>query len=159
MKFILCLLTASLLTVLAPAHAQQAGKIPRIGYLSGRGSAPAPEFVQAMRNLGYESGKNFAIEHRSADSDREQVRDLAAELVRLRVDVIVAEGTGSATAARKATNTIPIVMAESTDPVGTGLVGSLARPGGNVTGITSLGGELGGNSWSCSRKRSSSSRI
>jgi putative tryptophan/tyrosine transport system substrate-binding protein len=125
------------------AEAQQL-KIHRIGYLSGRGSSPPQEFVQALRKLGYEEGKNIAIEHRSADSKRERVPDLAAELVRLKVDIIVAEGTNSTSAAKKTTSTIPIVMAESTDPVGTGLVASLARPGGNVTGLTSVGGELGG---------------
>jgi putative tryptophan/tyrosine transport system substrate-binding protein len=100
--------------------------------------------VQALRKLGYEEGKNITIEHRSADSRRERVPDLAAELVRLKVDVIVAEGTHSTSSAKKTTSTVPIVMAESTDPVGTGLVASLARPGGNVTGLTSVGGELGG---------------
>jgi len=126
------------------AQAQQPTKVPRIGYLSGRGSSPPQEFVQALRKLGYEEGKNITIEHRSADSKRERVPDLAAELVRLKVDIIVAEGTNATSAAKKTTSTIPIVMAESTDPVGTGLVTSLARPGANVTGLTSVGGELGG---------------
>jgi putative ABC transport system substrate-binding protein len=101
------------------AEAQQL-KIHRIGYLSGRGSSPPQEFVQALRKLGYEEGKNIAIEHRSADSKRERVPDLAAELVRLKIDIIVAEGTNATSAAKKTTSTIPIVMAESTDPVGTG---------------------------------------
>ena len=126
------------------AEAQQATKVYRIGYLSSRGSPPPQEFVQALRNLGYVEGKNITCEHRSADRERQQVPDFAAELVRLKVDTIVAEGTGRATAAKRATSTIPIVMAESTDPVGTGLVASLARPGGNITGVTSDSGELGG---------------
>jgi putative ABC transport system substrate-binding protein len=139
------LLATVFLVSASHAHAQQqAKKIPRIGYLAGRGSSPPAEFVQALKNLGYVEGKNIAIEHRSANSRRERVPDLAAELVRLKVDLIVAEGTGSAHAAKKATGTIPIVISESTDPVGTGLVTSLARPGGNITGLTSVGGELGG---------------
>jgi len=136
-------LCAMLFALCVSAEAQQP-KIFRLGYLSGRGSSPPQEFVQALRKLGYVEGKTIAIEHRSADSKREKVPDLAAELVHLKVDIIVAEGTGSATAAKKATSTIPIVIAESTDPVGTGLVASLARPSGNITGLTSLGGELGG---------------
>jgi putative ABC transport system substrate-binding protein len=126
------------------SHAGAQQKVFRIGYLAGRGSAPPQEFVQRLQKLGYEEGKNIAIEHRSADNKRDRVSDLAAELVRLKVDIIIAEGTGSATAAKKATRTIPIVMAESTDPVGTGLVASLARPGGNITGLTSVSAELGG---------------
>ena len=132
-----------LLACLHLGEAQQP-KAYRIGYLLGRGSSPPQEFIQALHNLGYVEGKNIAIEHRSADNKRERVPDLAAELVRLKVDIIVAEGTGSTSAAKKATTTIPIVMAESTDPVGTGLVASLARPGGNVTGLTAAGSELAG---------------
>jgi putative tryptophan/tyrosine transport system substrate-binding protein len=119
--FALSLLGTLFFALCSSAQAQQ-GKIHRIGYLSGRGLSPPPEFVLALRKLGYVEEKNIAFEHRSADSKRERVPDLAAELVRLKVDIIVVEGTGSATAAKKATNTIPIVMAESTDPVGTGLV-------------------------------------
>ncbi len=122
----------------------QPPKVHRIGYLSGRGSSPLREFIQALRNLAYVEERNIAIEHRSADNKRERVPDLAADLVRLKVDIIVAEGTGTTSAAKKATTTIPIVMAESTDPVGTGLVASLARPGGNITGLTAAGGELAG---------------
>jgi putative ABC transport system substrate-binding protein len=125
------------------AEAQQP-KVYRIGYLSGRGSSPPQEFIRALHNLGYVEGKNIVIEHRSADSARERVPGLAAELVRLNMDIIVAEGTGTTSAAKKATTTIPIVMAESTDPVGTGLVASLARPGGNITGLTAAGSELAG---------------
>src|SRR5262245_33881553 len=130
-RIIVWLLATFLLAIAFLAEAQEPAKVRRIGYLSGRGSSPPQEFVQALRKLGYEEGKNIAIEHRSADSKRERVPDLAAELVRLKVDVIVAEGTNATSAAKKTTSTIPIVMTESTDPVGTGLVASLARPGGN----------------------------
>ena len=127
---IFCLeLCALLLAFNFSAEAQQP-KVYRIGYLSGRGSSPPQEFIRALHNLGYVEGKNIAIEHRSADSKRERVPGLAAELVRLKVDISVAEGTGTTSAAKKASTTIPIVMAESTGPVGTGLVASLARPGG-----------------------------
>ena len=143
LRLLISALCALLFALCLPVEAQQV-KILRIGYLSGRGSSPPQAFVQALRKLGYEEGKNITIEHRSADSRRELVPDLAAELVRLRVDIIVAEGTGTTSAAKKATTTIPIVMAESTDPVGTGLVASLARPGGNITGVTAVGGELAG---------------
>jgi putative ABC transport system substrate-binding protein len=110
-------LCAFLLAFNFPAEAQQP-KAYRIGYLSGRGSSPPREFIQALHNIGYVQGKNIAIEHRSADNQRERVPDLAADLVRLKVDIIVAEGTGTTSAAKKATTRIPIVMAESTDPVG-----------------------------------------
>ena len=142
-SFFCLALGAALFAFCSLADAQQP-KVFRIGYLSGRGSSPPREFLQALRKLGYEEGKNITIEHRSADSKRERVPDLAAELVSLKVDIIVAEGTNSTATAKKATSIIPIVMAESTDPVGTGLVASLPRPGGNVTGLTSVGGELGG---------------
>lgn len=125
------------------AEAQQP-KIPRIGYLTGAGSAPSQAFLQGLRDLGYVEGQNITIEYRSADGKRDRVPDLAAELVRLKVDIIVTDGSGATMDAKKATSTIPIVMTSSTDPVGTGLVASLARPGGNVTGLTSLTGELGG---------------
>jgi putative ABC transport system substrate-binding protein len=143
-KITVLTLSAMFLALCMSAQAQQPGKVFRIGYLSGRGSAPDQEFVQAMQNLGYVEGKNIAVEHRSADSKRERLPDLVADLIRLKVDIIVAEGSGPSTAAKKATSTIPIVMTESTDPVGTGLVASFARPGGNVTGLTSVGAELGG---------------
>ena len=139
----LWLVTPLLLAYLHLAEAQQP-KVYRIGYLLGRGSSPPQEFIQALHNLGYVEGKNIAIEHRSADNKRERVPGLAAELVRLKVDIIITEGTGTTSAAKKATTTIPIVMAESTDPVGTGLVASLARPGGNITGLTAAGSELAG---------------
>jgi putative ABC transport system substrate-binding protein len=133
------------LIVLCPsAEAQQPAKIPRVGYLDSGGSAPPHAFVQGLRDLGYIEGKTIAIEYRSAAGNSGRVPGLAAELVRLKVDIIVADGSRPSQAAKHATSTIPIVMTGSTDPVGTKLVASLARPGGNVTGLTSLSGELGG---------------
>jgi putative ABC transport system substrate-binding protein len=126
------------------AQAQQSTKLPRIGYLTGTGSAPFPALLQGLRELGYVEGQNIAIEFRSADGKPDRRPELAAELVRLKVDIIVADGAGPSLNAKKATSTIPIVMMSSTDPIGNGLVASLARPGGNVTGLTSLSGELGG---------------
>ena len=127
-------------------EAQQPGKISWIGYLAGTGSGPSPAFIQGLRDLGYVEGKNIGFVYRTAEGTRERYADLAAELVRLKVDIIVADSTGMALAAKKATDTIPIVMTGmgSTDPVSTGLVASLARPGGNVTGLTNISGELGG---------------
>jgi putative tryptophan/tyrosine transport system substrate-binding protein len=106
---------ALVLVVSGAVFDAQPPKVHRIGYLSGRGSSPPREFIQALRNLGYVEGKNIAIEHRSADNKRERVPDLAADVVRLKVNIIVAEGTGTTSAAKKATTTIPIVITESTD--------------------------------------------
>jgi len=139
--FTLC---AMLLALSAPVAAQQQAKIPWIGYLGGAGSGPAPALVQGLRDLGYLEGKNIAFVFRTAEGRGERYSDLAAELVRLKVDVIVVDGTSPALAAKKATSTIPIVMTNSNDPVGTGLVASFAQPGGNVTGLTNVSGELGG---------------
>jgi len=97
-----------------------------------------------MRDLGYVEGKNIAFAYRTTEGRTERHAELAAELVSLKVDIIIADGTPPGLAAKKATSTIPIVLATSTDPVGNGLVASLARPGGNVTGLTNIGGELGG---------------
>jgi ABC-type uncharacterized transport system substrate-binding protein len=135
----------SMLLALCPClDAQQPGKISWIGYLTGSGSSPNQAFVEGMRDLGYVEGKNMAIVYRTTEGRSERYADLAAELVRLKVDVIVADFTSAALAAKKATSTIPIVMTTLTDPVGAGLVESLARPGGNVTGLTNISGELGG---------------
>src|SRR6266508_4417077 len=126
----------------ARAEAQQTGKVPRIGYLdSSTASGSAVRLVafwQDMRKLGWIEGKNIAIESRYAEGRRDRFPELAAELVRLKVDLIVVEGTGLALAAKSATTTIPIVVTNAGDPVGTGLVASLAQPGGNVTGNASL---------------------
>ena len=133
------------------AHAQQPKKVPRIGYLSV--SDPATESTRseairlALRELGYIEGQNIAIEYRYAEGKGRRNPELAAELVRLKVDIIVvAGGDPPIRAAKNATKTIPIVMAGAgVDPVEAGFVESLARPGGNVTGITTLSRELSGN--------------
>jgi ABC-type uncharacterized transport system substrate-binding protein len=137
-------LVALLLTLSVSAEAQQAGKVSWIGYLTGTGSSLNQAFVQGMRDLGYVEGKNIAFVFRTTEGNPERYADLAAELVRQQVDIIVADFTRAALAAKKATSTIPIVMTNGTDPVGTGLVANLARPGGNVTGLTNISGELGG---------------
>jgi putative tryptophan/tyrosine transport system substrate-binding protein len=128
-----------------PVEAQQAGKVPRIGLLRA-GSPPDPmieAFRQGLRDLGYVEGKNIVIEYRWAEGKNERLPDLAADLVRLGVDVIVPGGNAATSAAKSATKTIPIVM-QSSDPVGTGLVASLARPGGNITGLSYLVTDLSG---------------
>jgi len=119
------------------AQAQQSKKIPRIGFLSAAPSID-PALLEGLHDLGYVEGKTIVIEHRSAEGKLERLPELAAELVRLKVDIIVTQGTPAAQAVKKATSTIPIVMATSGDPVGSGLVASLARPGGNVTGLSLL---------------------
>ncbi|MGH7331205.1 MAG: ABC transporter substrate-binding protein [Candidatus Rokuibacteriota bacterium] len=135
----------ALLLLPAPltVEAQQAPEIPRIGYLSvGSALGPRDEaFLQGLRELGYAEGRNVVTEYRYAQDRLERLPELAAELVRLKVDVIVALSTILARPAKKATQTIPIVTV-SGDPVGTGLVSSLARPGGNVTGLTFFSPEL-----------------
>jgi len=129
------------------AEGQQAAKIARIGYLGFNRAANShlPEaFFQGLRDLGYVEGRNVVIEYRDAAGKQERFPALAAELVALKVDVIVASGTPQALAAKQATRTIPIVMTSAGDPVGSGLVTSLARPGGNVTGLSFLAPELVG---------------
>jgi ABC-type uncharacterized transport system substrate-binding protein len=130
------------------AEAQQAAKVPRIGYLAGN-LAPSPHlteaFLQGLRDLGYVEGRNVVIEYRDAEGKFERLPALAAELVALKVDVIMTGGTPHALAAKQATKTIPIVFAaDAADAVGSGIVPSLARPGGNVTGLSLLGPELVG---------------
>src|SRR5215471_76723 len=137
-------LCAMLVALSFPGQAQQPEKTRWIGYLTGSGSSPHQAFVQGLRDLGYIEGKNIAFVFRSAEGNPERYDGLAAEPVRLKVDIIVADFTSPALAAKKATRTIPIVMTTLTDPIGTGLVASLARPGGNVTGLTNISGELGG---------------
>ena len=130
------------------AEAQQPPKIPRIGFLSANSrtamSARAETFQQGLRELGYTEGKNIFIEYRYADRNLDRVPALAAELVRLNVNLIVTEGPTATRFAKEATSTIPIVMAQDPDPVGTGFVASLSRPGGNITGLSSLRPELSG---------------
>ena len=141
-------ITGGLLAAPLAAGAQQAGKVFRIGYLV-LGSLESPEgrpsldaFRQGLRERGYVEGQNIIVEYRPADGRAERLPALAAELVRLKVDLIVAGATPSARAARQASSTIPIVASNMADPVQDGLVASLARPGGNVTGSTFLGPEL-----------------
>ena len=147
MRTILCLsLTIAMVVATAIADAQQREKIFRIGFLdpsNASGSAVVVDvFRQELRNLGWVEGKNISIEYRFAELKAERVAELAAELVRLKVALIVTSGNPPALEAKKATSTIPIVMVNIGDPLGLGLVASLARPGGNVTGITSLADEL-----------------
>jgi putative ABC transport system substrate-binding protein len=122
------------------ADAQPAGKVPRIGFLTLTSSSDRPalrdSFRQRLRELGWVEGQNIVIEHRFADGRIDRLADLAAELVRLKVDLLVSWGTQGVTAARTATETIPIVMIGVRDPAGIGLIASLARPGGNVTGVS-----------------------
>jgi putative ABC transport system substrate-binding protein len=130
----------------AVAQAQQTGKVVRLGFLdqsTPSGSADLWEpFRQELSKLGWIEGKNITIEYRFAEQKRERLPELAADLVRLKVDLIVVPGGPSALAAKRATTTIPIVMTSPADPVGEGMVGSLARPGGNVTGNSALSPEL-----------------
>jgi putative tryptophan/tyrosine transport system substrate-binding protein len=130
------------------ARAQQAGKIYTIGFLTPGSleelAMVTAVFPDALRELGWIEGKNVAFERRYAENRPERLPELAAELVRLNVDVIVAIGTLAPLAAKQATTNIPIVMAAAGDPVGTGLVLSLARPGGNVTGMSLMAPDLGG---------------
>jgi len=138
-------LTGSLLAAPLAAAGQQAGKVWRIGILTeGSVSTRDDAFRQGLRDLGYIDGQNVAFESRYADGRIERLPGLAAELVRLNVDVIVASPSEAIRAAQLATKTIPIVMAFTADPVGTGLVSSLASPGGNTTGLTSVATELNG---------------
>src|SRR5205814_5722131 len=137
--------TVGVLAAPLAAEAQEAGKVARIGVLNS-GSPPAPfveSFKQGLRELGYVDGRNVSIEYRWAEGRDERLPGLAADLVRLKVDVIVA-GVGAVEATKRVTTTIPIVMPVSTDPVRVGLVTSVARPGGNITGVTTLSGELPG---------------
>jgi len=141
-------LVLGLLVAALSAEAQQAGKIPRIGFLGN--SSPSSDairieaFRQGLRELGYVEGKNIVIEYRYAEGKLDRLPNLAAELVHLKVDVIVGRGTRAVRAAQSATSTIPIVMASVADAVRSGLVASLARPGGNITGLTSIMPELAG---------------
>ena len=145
-RIVICLpLTVFLLTV-SSAGAQQAGKVPRIGFLDNSTASSIAVFLEAFRQelskLGWIEGKNITIEYRFAEQKNERLPELAADLVRLKVDLIVTSGGTTPLAAKKATSTIPIVMTQSTDPVREGLVASLALPGGNVTGLSGLSPEL-----------------
>ena len=141
-------LCAMLIALSISAEAQQPQRIPRIGVLSVTSpatiAARLDAFRQALRELGYVEGKNIVIEYRYADGNLDRVPALAAEMVRLNVDVIVTGGSAATRPAKEATATIPIVMAQDTDPVGNGFVASLARPGGNITGLSIVAPELSG---------------
>jgi putative ABC transport system substrate-binding protein len=143
----LCALTGTLLSAPLAAQAQQAAGVARIGYL-GTNRAANPHLHEALRqglrDLGYEEGRNLVIEYRDAEGKIDRLPALAAELVALKPDVIVAPGTPQALAAKQATSTIPIVFTAASDPVPDGLVSSLARPGGNVTGLATISPELVG---------------
>ena len=142
------LLATVLLTTVFFAEAQQPTKIPRIGYLGVASFSASPArreaFRQGLRELGYVEGKSIVIEYRWAEGKFDRLPSLAAELVRLKVDIIVTAGPLPTRAAKEATTTIPIVMTNESDPVGTGFVASLARPGGNITGLSTLAPELSG---------------
>jgi putative ABC transport system substrate-binding protein len=139
-------LSAMLLALGSSVGAQQAGKVFRIGFLDNSTASGMAILIDAFRQelskLGWVEGKNFSMEYRFAGQKLERVRELAEDLVRQKVDLIVVSGTPSGLAAKKETSTIPIVMATSGDPVGAGLVVSLAQPGGNVTGLSALAVEL-----------------
>src|SRR5262245_19146685 len=142
-RITLCLLATLFLADVSLADAQQTGKVFRIGFLdpsTASGMAMLSDaFRQELTKLGWVEGKNIAFEYRFAEQKNERLPELAAELVRLKVDLIVASGGAPAFPAKKATTTIPIVMTNFPDPVGEGLVANLARPGGNVTGLASFG--------------------
>jgi putative tryptophan/tyrosine transport system substrate-binding protein len=141
--FTLC---ALLLALCSSVEAQQPGKIVRIGFLDNSTASGIAVFSEAfrqdLRKLGWIEGTNITIEYRFSEHKRERLPELAADLVRLNVDLIVTTGEPPALAAKKATTTIPIVMTNAVDPVGAGLVASLAQPGGNVTGLSALSPEL-----------------
>ncbi len=145
-KIILATLALATLAAPLPTEAQQPAKVRRIGYLASSSRAAGGHlfeaFRQGMRELRSVEGENIAVEYRRAEGRFERLPELAAELVRLRVEVIVVVSTQAAQAAKQATTTIPIVLGGVGDPVGTGLVASLARPGGNVTGLSFLASEL-----------------
>src|SRR5262245_28874661 len=152
-KILLCALPVLILATIHLAEAQQPSKIPRIGYLSrdlhpsdSRAAQPVnlEAFRQGLQELGYVEGKNIIVEYRYGEGRLERLPTLAEELVRLKVEIIVTDTVGPVRAAKKATTTIPIVIASGSDPIQSGLVTSLARPGGNVTSLTSYTVELFG---------------
>jgi putative tryptophan/tyrosine transport system substrate-binding protein len=143
----MAMLTGGIVVAPLAAEAQQAAKVARIGYLATNleaGSHVPEAFLQGLRDLGYVEGRNLVIEYRSAEGKPERLPALAAELVALKVDLIVAPNTPAALAAKHATRTLPIVFVGAGEPVTSGLVTSLARPGGNVTGLSVLSTELVG---------------
>jgi len=147
-RFLSILFVTVLLVVADIAEAQQPKKVPRIGYLAGASHAAiafrVEAFRQGLRELGYLEGKNIGIEYRYSEGNFRRQKELAFELARANVDVIVTSGPASTRAAKEATATIPIIMTFDSDPVGSGSVASLARPGGNITGLSTLAPEISG---------------
>ena len=146
LKFVV--LATFVLATVSSADAQQAKKVPRIGFLTLNSAAAVATriagFQRGLRDLGYVEGENIAIDYRYADGKLDQRAQLLAELIRLNVDIIVTHSTDTVLAVKKANQTIPIVFASAGDPVATGIVDSLARPGGNLTGLSLQSPELGG---------------
>ena len=145
-KIGLFVLASLILLSLHPADAQQPKKVPRIGVILGVATDPArtEAFRQGLRELGYVEGKNIVIEWRDPGGKADRQRAIVAEFVRLKVDVIVTGGAGGTRAAKEETVTTPIVMTQDPDPIGNGFIASLARPGGNITGLSNLNRELSG---------------
>jgi putative ABC transport system substrate-binding protein len=145
---IVAVFTLGVLITPSATQAQQRGHVPRVGYLGTSSASLEPELVKAfregLRDRGYVEGQNILIEYRWAEGNYKRFPDLVADLVKLKVDLILTAGTPGALAAKRATQTIPIVMAVTGDAVGTGLVSSLARPGGNLTGLTTMVPDLEG---------------
>lgn len=157
-KLLMALATAAFGAPIA-AFAQQKGKVWRVGFLSQNPRPASPSdilgsgaFVRGMRDLGYVEGRNLALEGRFADGKPDRLPGLAAEVAQSKVDVIVTAGMLPALALQKATTTIPIVMIDISDPVGRGLIKSLAQPGGNITGLTNIMGDLGPSALNCCSK-------
>jgi putative ABC transport system substrate-binding protein len=147
LRLLISVLCAMLFALCVSAEAQQPGKVYRIGLLISASDVIAPftnAFRQGLRELGYVEGKNFMLEIRGGGAQPDRLSDLADELVRLKVDIIVTVGSPALGAARKATSTVPIVMRTGGDPVKAGHVASLARPGGNITGVYAMSVELSG---------------
>ena len=148
-RIVVCLLPTALLFTMASVGAPQPKKVPRIGHVSGTGNASNPAvsvlaFRQGLRDVGYIEGKNILVEYRYAEGKPDRAPALVAELVRLKVDALVATFLPGIRAAKEATKTIPIVMVTGVDPVATGIIDSLARPGENITGLTTLARDLSG---------------
>jgi ABC-type uncharacterized transport system substrate-binding protein len=148
-KVIRLILSAMLFALSFPADAQQPAKVPRIGYVSGTGDpkTPGPQveaFRRGLLDLGYIEGKNIQVEYRYVEGKLDRVPSLVTELVQLQVDVLVTGNSSAIRAARQATKTIPIVMVVVEDPVAAAIIDSLARPGGNITGLTTLARDLSG---------------
>jgi putative tryptophan/tyrosine transport system substrate-binding protein len=148
-KILVYALPALILATIHLAEAQQSAKVPRIGFLSAVSSASIPRnritaFQQGLRELGYFEGKNIIIEYRFADGKQDRLKEIVTELLRLKVAVIVTGGPTATRPAKEATSTTPIVMGFDNDPVGSGFVASLARPGNNITGLSTLHPEISG---------------